>query len=401
MNIHEYQARELFEQFGVATPKGKVASTPQEAIEVARSLQTDQIVVKAQIHAGGRGKGTFTNGFKGGVHLCATPEEAGRIAGEMLGQTLVTHQTGPAGRLVKKVFVAEAAQIATELYIAILFDRTTSGAVIIASTEGGMDIEAVAEKSPEKIFREAVDPLLGLQAYQTRKIAHALGLSGKQLLAGAKLISALYRCYIESDCSLVEVNPLVVTTAGAVQALDAKFNFDDNALYRHPEIVALRDPDEEDPREVAASQYGLNYIGLDGNIACLVNGAGLAMATMDIIQHFGGSPANFLDVGGGATKEQVAAAFRIILGDANVKGILVNIFGGIMRCDIIAEGILAAVQETNLTLPLVVRLEGSNVAQGKKLIEESGLAVISADSLADGARKVVAAVSASTAPATA
>jgi len=396
MNIHEYQARELFEKFGVATPKGKVASTPQEAIEVARSLGSDQIVVKAQIHAGGRGKGTFTNGFQGGVHLCPTPEEAGRVAGEMLGQTLVTHQTGPAGRLVKKVFVAEAAQIATELYIAILFDRATSGAVVIASTEGGMDIEAVAEKTPDKIFREPVDPLLGLQSYQTRKIAGALGLSGKQLLAGAKLIAALYRCYIESDCSLVEVNPLVITSTGEVQALDAKFNFDDNALYRHPEIVALRDPDEEDPREVAASQYGLNYIGLDGNIACLVNGAGLAMATMDIIQHFGGSPANFLDVGGGATKEQVAAAFRIILGDANVKGILVNIFGGIMRCDIIAEGILAAVQETNLTLPLVVRLEGSNVQQGKKLIEESGLAVISADSLADGARKVVAAVNATT-----
>ncbi len=392
MNIHEYQARELFEKFGVATPKGKVASTPEEAEAIAREIGGDQIVVKAQIHAGGRGKGTFTNGFQGGVHLCKTPEEAKEIAGKMLGQTLVTHQTGPEGRVVKKIFVAEAAEIAKELYIAILLDRATSAPIIIASTEGGMDIEAVAEKTPEKIFRELVDPLLGLQAYQTRKVAHALGLRGKQLTQGAKLITNLYKCFIQSDCSMVEVNPLVITPAGEVQALDAKFNFDDNALYRHPEIVALRDTDEEDPREVEASKFELNYIGLDGNIACLVNGAGLAMATMDIIQYCGGSPANFLDVGGGASKEQVAAAFKIILGDKNVKGILVNIFGGIMQCDIIAEGILAAVQETNLTLPLVVRLEGSNVELGKKLIRESGLAVISADSLADGAEKVVAAV---------
>ncbi|HWL51161.1 MAG TPA: ADP-forming succinate--CoA ligase subunit beta [Chthoniobacteraceae bacterium] len=392
MNIHEYQARELFEKFGVATTRGKVASTPQEAETIARELNLDQIVVKAQIHAGGRGKGTFTNGFKGGVHLCKTPEEVRDIASKMLGQTLVTHQTGPEGRVVKKIFIAEAADIATELYLAILFDRSSSGAVIIASTEGGMDIEAVAEKTPEKIFREPVHPLLGLQPYQTRKLAKALGLSGKQLLQASKLITNLYRCYIESDCSLVEVNPLVVTPEGQVLALDAKFNFDDNALYRQPSVVALRDTDEEDPREVEASQYGLNYIGLDGNIACLVNGAGLAMATMDIIQHSGGSPANFLDVGGGASKEQVAAAFKIILSDPRVEGILVNIFGGIMQCDIIAEGILAAVQETNLTLPLVVRLEGSNVELGKKLIRESGLAVISADSLADGAEKVVAAV---------
>ncbi len=394
MNIHEYQARELFETFGVATPRGKVASTPEEAEAIARELGTDQIVVKAQIHAGGRGKGTFTNGFQGGVHLCKTPEEARSVASSMLGQTLVTHQTGPEGRLVKKIFVAEAAAIAKELYIAILFDRATSGAVIIASTEGGMDIEAVAEKTPEKIFREPIDPLLGLQGYQTRKVAKALGLEGKQLLQGAKLINNLYNCYIKSDCSLVEVNPLVITPAGEVLALDAKFNFDDNALYRHPEIVALRDTDEEDPREVEASRYELNYIGLDGNIACLVNGAGLAMATMDIIQYCGGSPANFLDVGGGASKEQVKAAFQIILADPKVEGILVNIFGGIMRCDIIAEGILAAVQETNLSIPLVVRLEGSNVELGKKLINESGLAVISADSLADGAQKVVAAVKA-------
>lgn len=394
MNIHEYQARELFEKFGVATPRGKVASTPEEAEAIAHEIGGDKVVVKAQIHAGGRGKGTFTSGFKGGVHLCKTPEEVREIAGKMLGETLVTIQTGPEGRLVKKIFVAEAAEIAKELYIAILLDRASSAPVIIASTEGGMDIEAVAEHTPEKIFKEYVDPLLGLQAFQTRKIAQSLGLKGKQASQGAKLIANLYKCFIESDCSMVEVNPLVITPAGEVQALDAKFNFDDNALYRHPEIVALRDTDEEDPREVEASKFGLNYIGLDGNIACLVNGAGLAMATMDIIQHFGGSPANFLDVGGGATKDQVTAAFKIILGDKNVKGILVNIFGGIMRCDIIAEGILAAVQETNLSIPLVVRLEGSNVELGKKIIRESGLAVISADSLAEGAEKVVAAVKA-------
>jgi succinyl-CoA synthetase beta subunit len=394
MNIHEYQARELFQKFGVATPKGKVASTPEEAEAVARELGTSEIVVKAQIHAGGRGKGTFTNGFKGGVHLVKTPEEAKEIASKMLGQTLVTHQTGPEGRVVKKIFVAEAAAISKELYLAILLDRATSAPIVIASTEGGMDIEAVAEHTPEKIFSESVHPLLGLQPYQTRKIAKNLGLTGKQAAQGAKLIAALYKCFIESDCSMVEVNPLVITPTGEVQALDAKFNFDDNALYRHPEIVALRDEDEEDPREVAASKFGLNYIGLDGNIACLVNGAGLAMATMDIIQYCGGKPANFLDVGGGASKEQVTAAFKIIMGDKNVKGILVNIFGGIMRCDIIAEGVLAAVQETNLTIPLVVRLEGSNVELGKKIIRESGLAVISADTLADGAAKVVAAVKA-------
>lgn len=394
MNIHEYQARELFEKFGVATPPGKVASTPEEAEAIAAGLGTDQIVVKAQIHAGGRGKGTFKNGFQGGVHLVKTPAEARDIAAKMLGQVLVTHQTGPEGREVKKVFVAEAAAIQKELYLAVLFDRGTSAPIVIASTEGGVDIEAVAEKTPEKIFREPVHPLLGLQPFQALKIASALGLTGKQATQGAKLIRNVYKCYIESDCSQVEINPLVITASGEVQALDAKFNFDDNALYRQPGIVALRDTAEEDPREVEASGYGLNYIGLDGNIACLVNGAGLAMATMDIIQHYGGSPANFLDVGGGATKEQVAAAFKIILGDANVKGILVNIFGGIMRCDIIAEGILAAVQETNLTLPLVVRLEGSNVELGKKIISESGLNVISADSLADGAQKVVAAVKA-------
>jgi succinyl-CoA synthetase beta subunit len=394
MNIHEYQARELFEKYGVAAPAGKVAATAAQAEDVARALGAKAIVVKAQIHAGGRGKGTFKNGFKGGVHLCSTPEKVGEIAGKMLGQVLVTHQTGPEGRLVNKVFVAEAAEIVSELYVAVLLDRASSAPVVIASTEGGMDIETVAEHTPEKLFREPVHPLLGLQPYQARLLAQRLGLAGDQAKQAAKLLLSLYRLFIAADCSLVEVNPLVVTKSGQVQALDAKFNFDDNALFRHPEIAALRDTAEEDPREVAASKFGLSYIGLDGNIACLVNGAGLAMATMDIIKYYGGEPANFLDVGGGASKEQVTAAFKIILGDPQVRGILVNIFGGIMQCDIIAAGILAAVEETRLGIPLVVRLEGSNVELGKKMIRESGLAVISADSLADGAEKIVAAVKA-------
>jgi len=396
MNIHEYQARELFEKYGVAAPAGRVAATPEEAELVARSLGVKEMVVKAQIHAGGRGKGAFKNGFKGGVHICHSPEEVREIAGKMLGQILVTHQTGPDGRLVGKVFVAEAAEIARELYVAVLLDRASSAPVVIASTEGGMDIEAVAEHTPEKLFREPVNPLLGLQPYQARLLAQRLGLAGDQARQAAKLLLSLYKLFVAADCSLVEVNPLVVTKSGQVQALDAKFNFDDNALFRHPEIVALRDTAEEDPREVAASKFGLNYIGLDGNIACLVNGAGLAMATMDIIKYSGGEPANFLDVGGGASKEQVTAAFKIILGDPQVRGILVNIFGGIMQCDIIAAGVLAAVEETKLSIPLVVRLEGSNVDLGKKMIKESGLAVISADTLADGARKIVAAVKAAT-----
>jgi len=392
MNIHEYQARELFEKFGVATPAGKVASTPEEAEAIARQFGAGDIVVKAQIHAGGRGKGTFKNGFKGGVHVCSGPEQAREIAEKMLGQTLVTHQTGPEGRVVHKIYVGEAVEIARELYVAVLLDRTSSAPVVIASTEGGVEIEATAEQTPEKIHREPVHPLLGLQPYQARLLAKKLGLEGDQAKQAAKLLLALYKLFVAADCSLVEVNPLVVTGSGQVQALDAKFNFDDNALFRHPEIVALRDTGEEDPREVEASGYGLNYIGLDGNIACLVNGAGLAMATMDIIKYYGGQPANFLDVGGGASKEQVAAAFKIILGDPQVQGILVNIFGGIMQCDIIAAGILAAVEETKLKIPLVVRLEGSNVDLGKKMIRESGLDVISADSLADAAEKIVAAV---------
>jgi succinyl-CoA synthetase beta subunit len=392
MNIHEYQARELFEKFGVATTKGAVASTPDEAVAAAEKLGTKEFVVKAQIHAGGRGKGTFTNGFKGGVHITSSIEKVREIAGQMLGQTLVTHQTGPEGKLVSKILIAEPATIAKELYFAILLDRASGAPVIIASTEGGVDIEAVAEHTPEKIFHEPIHPTLGLQPFQTRKIAKKLGLAGPQISAASKLFGAMFKLFMARDCAQIEVNPLVITKEGALLALDAKFNFDDNALYRQPEIVALRDKSEEDPREVAASEFNLNYIGLDGNIACLVNGAGLAMSTMDIIQYAGGKPANFLDVGGGASKEQVTAAFKIILGDPNVEGILVNIFGGIMDCDIIANGILAAAKEVNLTIPLVVRLEGNNVEAGKKTLAGSGLAVIGANDLADAAEKIVAAV---------
>jgi succinyl-CoA synthetase beta subunit len=392
MNIHEYQAKELFKKFGVATPEGKVASTAEEAGAAARELGGKGLVVKAQVHAGGRGKGTFKNGFKGGVHVVNTAEEAQDIAGKMLGQTLVTHQTGADGKLVSKVLIAKSVDIAKENYFAILFDRASSRHAIIASTEGGMNIEEVAAKTPEKIVKEYIHPTLGLQPYQCRKIAAALNLRGPLLNQAVKLFTSLANLYAKCDCSLVEVNPLAVTTDGQVVALDAKFNFDDNALYRQKDIVALRDKTEEDPREVAASEYELNYIGLDGNIACLVNGAGLAMATMDIIKHHGGEPANFLDVGGGASKEQVAAAFKIILGDPNVKGILVNIFGGIMDCNVIAQGIIAAAQETSLSIPLVVRLEGNNVAAGKATLAASGLAITGADDLDDAAKKIVAAV---------
>ncbi len=391
MNIHEYQARELFAKYGVATQPGGVAATPEEAAKVAEELGGG-IVVKAQIHAGGRGKGTFKSGYQGGVHLCQTPDEARDIASKMLGEVLVTHQTGPEGKEVSKIFVGEAVDIERELYVAILLDRASSAPIVIASTEGGVDIEAVAENTPEKILRLPVDPSLGLLAYQTRIIASSLGLEGKLIGQASKLLTNLYKLFIGSDCSMVEVNPLVVTSKGELLALDAKFNFDDNALYRQPAVVAMRDVTEEDPREVEASKFGLNYIGLDGNIACLVNGAGLAMATMDIIQYAGGSPANFLDVGGGATKDQVASAFRIILADPKVEGILVNIFGGIMDCDIIANGIVEAARETGLSLPLVVRLEGNNVAAGKKTLDASGLALISADDILDAAKKIVAAV---------
>jgi succinyl-CoA synthetase beta subunit len=393
MNIHEYQAKELLQKFGVATPPGKVVSTPEEAEQVARELGGSDLVVKAQIHAGGRGKGTFTNGFKGGVHLCKSPKEARELATKMLGQTLVTHQTGPAGRVVNKVLVAKSAEIAREIYFAVLLDRATAAPLIVASTEGGVEIEMVAEKSPEKIMREPVDPLAGLQAFQTRKLAKQLAFDSAQLKSASKLFDGLYQTFIACDCSMVEVNPLVVTKKGEVLALDAKFNFDDNALYRHPDVAAMRDIAEEDPREVEASKHGLNYIGLDGNIACLVNGAGLAMATMDIIKFYGGSPANFLDVGGGATEEQVTEAFKILISDKNVKAILVNIFGGIMKCDVIAQGIISAAKKAKLSVPLVVRLEGTNVDAGKKLLAESGIAVIAADDLADAAKKVVAAAS--------
>ncbi len=389
MNIHEYQAKELLQKFDVATTPGRVAATLDQAEQIARELGDVDVVVKAQIHAGGRGKGTFANGFKGGVHVRKTPAEVRDVAAKMLGQILVTHQTGPAGRQVNKVLVAESADIAREIYFAVLLDRATAAPVIVASTEGGVEIEAVAAKSPEKIIREPIDPLAGLQPFQTRKLAKQLGFESSQLKSASKLFEGLYRTFLAYDCSMVEVNPLVVTGKGDVLALDAKFNFDDNALYRHPEIAALRDIAEEDPREVEASKHGLNYIGLDGNIACLVNGAGLAMATMDIIKFYGGEPANFLDVGGGATEEQVTEAFKILIADKKVKAILVNIFGGIMKCDIIAQGIVNAAKTVKLSMPLVVRLEGTNVEAGKKLIADSGLAVIAADDLADAAQKAV------------
>lgn len=434
MNIHEYQAKELLEKFGVATTRGKVASSPAEAEQIARELgevagpasggqllqgvdtaaKSDaggsrwatqpvgttgcppgakrvEVVVKAQIHAGGRGKGTFTNGFKGGVHVVKSPAEAREVAVAMLDQTLVTHQTGPAGRVVRKVLVTESASIAREIYFAILLDRETAAPLIVASTEGGVEIETVAAKSPDKIMREPIDPLAGLQPFQIRKLAKQLRFDPAQTKSAMKLFDGLYRTFIGCDCSMVEINPLVVTTKGEVLALDAKFNFDDNALYRHPDIAAMRDITEEDPREVEASKHELNYIGLDGNIACLVNGAGLAMATMDIIKFYGGSPANFLDVGGGATEEQVTEAFKILIADKNVKAILVNIFGGIMKVDVIAQGIISAAKTVKLSVPVVVRLEGTNVEKGKKLLKESGLALIAADDLADAAQKVVAA----------
>ena len=391
MNIHEYQAKKLFEQFNVATPKGAPAETPEEAERVAAGLNTSNLVVKAQIHAGGRGKGTFTNGFKGGVKLCTTPAEAGELAEKMLGQTLVTHQTGPTGKIVRKVLVVESVDIAREVYVAILMDRAAEAPVVVASTEGGVEIERVAEEHPEKIIREPVHPLVGLQPFQALKLGRQLDFRGDQLKAASKLLMNLYNLFVSLDCSLVEINPLVVTKGGEVLALDAKFNFDDNALYRHKEVLEMRDVHEEDPREVEASKFRLNYIGLEGNIACLVNGAGLAMATMDIIKYAGGAPANFLDVGGDASEQQVTEAFKILVADKNVKAILVNIFGGIMRCDVIAQGIINAVKAVSLPVPLIVRLEGTNVALGKKLLEESKLPIQAASDLAEAARTVIAA----------
>ncbi len=399
MNIHEYQAKQLLAQYGVAVPAGEVCESPEQARAVAEKLFTGGvklIVVKSQIHAGGRGKGTFKSGFQGGVKLCKTADEVFEKAGAMLGQVLVTKQTGPDGRLVSKLLVAAAHDIKQELYLAVLLDRATSRPLIMASTEGGVDIEEVAEKTPEKIVKEWVDPAVGLMPFQARKIASALQLSGDAFHSGVKLLMGVYKTWWECDASMVEINPLCIVTGpdgkDTLCAVDAKIGLDDNALYRHKNLQAMRDLAEESPLEIEASKFQLNYIKLDGSIACLVNGAGLAMATMDIIQHFGGRPANFLDVGGGASKEQVTAAFKIILQDPQVKGILVNIFGGIMDCDVIATGIVAAVKETGLKLPLVVRLEGNNVVAGKKTLAESGLPLITGDSMADAAQKVVKAV---------
>ena len=392
MNIHEYQAKQLFERFGVATPKGIAAATAQEAAQTARNLGLSQYVVKAQVHAGGRGKGTFKNGFKGGVHVVKSVEEVEEVAGKMLNQVLVTKQTGETGKLVSKIMVAEAVDLKKECYFAILQDRARECPVIVASTEGGMDIEEVAATRPEAIIREHIDPALGILPFQALKIAVALGLTGPLLRQTTKLITNVYKLFTALDCSLVEINPLVVTTDDRVCALDAKFNFDDNALYRHPEIMEMRDETEEDPREVEAGKYDLNYIGLDGNIGCMVNGAGLAMATMDIIKYYGGEPANFLDVGGSATEEMVTNAFRILTSDKNVKALLVNIFGGIMRCDVIAQGIVAAAKNIDMKIPLVVRLEGTNVEIGKKILADSGISIIPADNLDEAAQKAVAAV---------
>ncbi len=385
MNIHEYQAKAILKDYGAPVAPGKVAETVDEAVAAAREIGGDLWVVKAQIHAGGRGKG-------GGVKLARSLDEVRAAAEAILGMTLVTHQTGPAGRLVRKVYVEAGSRIDRELYLSCLVDRASSRFAFIASTEGGMDIEQVAAETPEKILTLTVDPATGFSPFHGRRIAYALGLSGEQVKQCVGLVGRLYRAFQDKDASLIEINPLVVDGDGKLLCLDAKMNFDGNGLFRHPEIAELRDLDEEDPAEVEASKYDLSYVKLDGDIGCMVNGAGLAMATMDIIKLHGGEPANFLDVGGGANKEQVTNALKIILSDPNVKGILVNIFGGIMRCDIIAEGIVSAAREINITVPLVVRLEGTNVDLGKKILAESGLDIIAADDLDDAAKKIVAAV---------
>jgi succinyl-CoA synthetase beta subunit len=395
MNIHEHQAKELYRQYGIPTGKGGAAFTVEEAVAAAKQLPGPVWVVKAQIHAGGRGKGTFKEkeaGEKGGVRLAKSIDEVKQFAGEMLGRTLVTVQTGEAGRVVRRLYVEDGTAIDKELYLSMLVDRATSRVAFIVSTEGGMDIEKVAHDTPEKIVTLSVDPASGFQPFHGRKIAFALGLKGdaaKQMQAAA---ANLYRMFIEKDMSLLEINPLVVTKEGNLIALDGKMDFDSNALFRHPEIVAYRDITEEEPTEIEASKHDLAFIKLDGNIGCLVNGAGLAMATMDIIKLYGAEPANFLDVGGGASKEKVREAFKLILSDPSVKGILVNIFGGIMRCDIIADGVIAAAREMAITVPLVVRLEGTNVELGKKMLAESGLKIVPADDLADAARKITAEV---------
>jgi succinyl-CoA synthetase beta subunit len=395
MNIHEYQAKELLRSYGAPVSDGRVVLRAEDAKTAAGELDGPIWVVKSQIHAGGRGKGRFKEpeaGDKGGVRIARSVEEAETLAKQMLGRTLVTHQTGPAGKAVNRIYIEDGSDIARELYLALLIDRKTSRISFVASTEGGMNIEDVAHETPEKILSFSVDPASGLSDFHGRRVAFALGLEGHQVKQCVALIKTLYRVFTDKDMEMLEINPLVVTTDGAVRCLDAKISFDGNAIYRHPDIAALRDETEEDPKELAASKFDLNYIALDGEIGCMVNGAGLAMATMDIIKLYGAEPANFLDVGGGATKEKVTEAFKIITSDPNVKGILVNIFGGIMRCDIIAEGVLAAVKEVGLKVPLVVRLEGTNVELGKKIIRESGLNVIAADDLSDAAQKIVKAV---------
>ncbi|MFT3974740.1 MAG: ADP-forming succinate--CoA ligase subunit beta [Amaricoccus sp.] len=395
MNIHEYQAKQLLRQYGAPVSDGRIVLKAEEAKSAASELDGPIWVVKSQIHAGGRGKGKFKEasaGEKGGVRVTKSVADAADEAQKMLGRTLVTHQTGPAGKVVNRIYIEDGSDIARELYLALLIDRVSSRIAFVCSTEGGMDIEEVAAKTPEKVVSFTVDPASGISGFHGRRVAFALGLEGKQVKQCVDLISKLYRLFTEKDAEMLEINPLIVTTDGDLKCLDAKMGFDSNALYRQKDILALRDETEEDPKELAASKFDLNYIALDGEIGCMVNGAGLAMATMDIIKLYGAEPANFLDVGGGATKEKVTEAFKIITSDPNVKGILVNIFGGIMRCDIIAEGVIAAVQAVGLQVPLVVRLEGTNVELGKKILNESGLAVIAADDLADAAAKIVKAV---------
>jgi len=394
MNIHEYQGKELLKAYGVTVLDGYVAWTPEEAVDAAKKLPGPVYVVKSQIHAGGRGAGHFKDApeGKGGVRLAKSLDEVREAAAAMLGNTLITKQTGPAGRQVRRVYVEAGCDIKRELYLSLLIDRSVSEIVIVASTEGGMEVEEVAEHSPEKILRAPIDPAAGISSFHARKLAFGLGLEGKQVATFTKVVTAMYTAFVALDVAVIEINPLVVTGAGEIIALDAKVSFDDNALYRHPEIEKLRDESEEDPKELEANKHSLSYVALDGNIGCMVNGAGLAMATMDIIKLYGAEPANFLDVGGGATKERVTAAFKIILSDPNVEGILVNIFGGIMRCDVIAEGVIAAAREVSLSVPLVVRLEGTNVQLGKDIMAKSGLAIIPADNLADAAEKIVKAV---------
>jgi succinyl-CoA synthetase beta subunit len=389
MNIHEYQAKRLLKEYDIPVPRGYAAQSTREVETAISHMPDEAIVVKAQIHAGGRGKGTFKDGYQGGVQLVKNRAQARETASRMLGNTLVTKQTGPEGRRVQTLYLTEACEIEHEYYLAIVLDRETAQSVIIASTEGGMDIEEVAEKHPDKIVRVPIPPTLGLRHHQCRRVAFALGFRDAQVKEFARILTALYQLYWDKNAMLVEINPLVTTKKGDIVALDAKISFDDNAIFHHPEIQQLRDLNEEDPREIEASKHSLSYIALDGDIACLVNGAGLAMATMDIIKHFGGNPANFLDVGGGASEEQVTAAFRIILSDEKVKGILVNIFGGIMKCDVIARGIVAAAKNVEITVPLVVRLEGTNVEAGKEILRESGVDLIPADSLAQAAELIV------------